>query len=54
MKIESVEKVSPFVVKIETPSGSGTGFLCFYNEDKSWCAVATAHHVIDKADEWQH
>ena len=27
-----VDKVEPYVVKIETPSGHGTGFLCLYNE----------------------
>jgi len=47
------EKVAPYVVKIETPNGSGTGFLCFYNEDKTICGVATALHVVSHADEWQ-
>lgn len=46
-------KVAPYVVKIETPTGSGTGFLCFYNEDKNLCGVATALHVIEHSDEWQ-
>ncbi len=46
-------KVAPYIVKIETPTGSGTGFLCFYNEDKTLCGVATALHVISHADEWQ-
>ena len=48
-----VSKVSPYIVKIETPTGSGTGFLCFYNEDKTLCGVATALHVVNHADEWQ-
>ena len=48
-----VEKVSPHLVKIETPSGHGSGFLYLYNHDNSWCAIATAMHVIDQADEWQ-
>jgi hypothetical protein len=48
-----VEKVSPYIVKIETPSGSGTGFLCFYNEDRSFCGIATALHVVAEADKWQ-
>jgi hypothetical protein len=48
-----VEKVKPYIVKIETPSGSGTGFLCFYNEDKKWCGISTALHVVSDADEWQ-
>ncbi len=48
-----VHKVSPYIVKIETPTGSGTGFLCAYNEDKSLCGVATALHVVSDADDWQ-
>ena len=45
-------KVSPIIVKIETPTGSGTGFLCFYNEPKTLCGIATALHVVSHADEW--
>jgi hypothetical protein len=48
-----VEKVSPYVVKIETPGGHGTGFLCLYNDDKSFLGVATAAHVVRHADDWQ-
>jgi len=48
-----VRKVTPYIVKIETPSGYGTGFLSLYNEDKSWCGIATAAHVVGDSDEWQ-
>jgi hypothetical protein len=48
-----VAKVMPSIVKIETPSGHGTGFLCFYNEARNICGIATAHHVIAHADRWQ-
>lgn len=48
-----VQKISPYVVKIETPDGSGTGFLFGYSADKRWCAVATALHVVEEADNWQ-
>src|SRR5262245_3376503 len=48
-----VEKVSPYVVKIETPTGHGTGFVCLYNEDKTFCGIATARHVVNYADTWQ-
>ncbi len=48
-----VQKVTPYIVKIETPTGYGTGFLSLYNEDKSWCGIATAAHVVGDADEWQ-
>ena len=48
-----IAKVSPYIVKIETPSGSGTGFLCFYNDGKTLCGIATAEHVVADADRWQ-
>src|SRR5262245_61817113 len=48
-----VNKVAPYIVKIETPGGHGTGFLCLYNEDKSFCGIATAAHVVSYADNWQ-
>jgi hypothetical protein len=48
-----VEKVAPFVVKIETPRGHGTGFLCLYNEEKTFLGIATASHVVNYADQWQ-
>jgi hypothetical protein len=50
---EVVDRVAPSIVKIETPRGHGTGFLCFYNEDRDLCGIATAHHVVEHADEWQ-
>src|SRR4030042_7088395 len=48
-----VQKVTPYIVKIETPANSGTGFLLSYNVDHSWCGVATALHVVSDADAWQ-
>ena len=48
-----VQKVTPYIVKIETPADSGTGFLLSYNIDHSWCGVATALHVVSNADSWQ-
>lgn len=48
-----VTKVKPYIVKIETPGGSGTGFLCLYNDDQDWCGIATAEHVVEYADDWQ-
>jgi len=48
-----VEKVNSSVVKIETPDGSGTGFLMLFSEEKAWCGIATALHVVQEADEWQ-
>jgi hypothetical protein len=48
-----VNKVTPYVVKIETPSGHGTGFLCLYGNEGAYCGFATANHVVAHADAWQ-
>src|SRR5580704_15440278 len=48
-----VDLVSPHVVRIETPSGHGTGFLCMYSTNKRLCGVATAYHVVQDPDYWQ-
>lgn len=49
----AIEVVTPHVVRIETPTGYGTGFLAFYNHEGTWCGIATAAHVVAHADEWQ-
>lgn len=48
-----VELMAPYVVRIETPQGHGTGFICLYNEEKTICGIATANHVIEHADNWK-
>jgi len=48
-----VQKVTPHIVKIETQTGHGSGFLFMYNENKSWCGIATAAHVLFQADKWK-
>ncbi|MEW6738789.1 MAG: serine protease [Nitrospirota bacterium] len=48
-----VQKITPYIFKIETPAGHGTGFLYLYNDNKSWCGVATALHVVDYANTWK-
>ncbi len=50
---EIVEKITPFIVKIETQQGTGTGFLYVYNETRGLCGFATANHVIEEADRWR-
>jgi len=40
------------IVKIDTPTGHGAGFLCFSNPAKPMVAIATAGHVIHHADQW--
>jgi hypothetical protein len=49
----AIRSITPHVVKIETPTGYGTGFLAFYNHDRAWCGIATAAHVVSHADDWQ-
>src|SRR6185295_1964602 len=48
-----VEQIAPYIVRIDTPSGFGTGFLFLYNNDKSWCGIATANHVVADCDDWR-
>lgn len=49
----AVEEITPHVVQITTPQGSGTGFFIFRSADAAACAVATAAHVIDHANFWE-
>jgi trypsin-like peptidase len=49
----AIHQVRPHVVRIETPSSQGTGFLSLYNFNSSWCGIATAAHVVAYADAWQ-
>ena len=49
----AIEIIRPHIVKIETPSGYGTGFLSLYNYNKAWCGIATAAHVVRHSDQWQ-
>lgn len=48
-----VQKITPYIFKIETPTGHGTGFLLLYNDAKTWCGVATALHVVEYANTWK-
>jgi hypothetical protein len=50
---EQIAVVEPYVVRIETPGGHGTGFLCVWAEDKQFCGIATAYHVVQHADRWR-
>lgn len=45
--------VIPYVVRVETPEGYGTGFLFAYNQSKSLAAIATAAHVVNHAHDWR-
>jgi len=49
----AVKIVEPHVLKITTPRGSGTGFLCAYARDRTVCGIATAAHVVEQSHLWQ-
>lgn len=46
-------KVRPYILRLETPQGFGTGFLFAYNNNKKFAAIATAAHVVEYADDWK-
>lgn len=48
-----VSRVTPYIFKIETQEGHGTGFLCYFSRDKKLYGIATARHVVVQADNWQ-
>ncbi len=48
-----VQKVTPYIFKVETPLGSGTGFFYLLNDTKTFCGVATALHVVSYAEDWR-
>lgn len=50
---KAVEIIEPHILKIRTPDGFGTGFLCAYTENKEICAIATAAHVVEEAHLWE-
>jgi len=47
------ETVEPYVVKIMSPNGSGTGFLIASTENHKIVGIATAAHVIDFPHYWE-
>ncbi len=50
---QALNELKPFVFKIATPDGYGTGFQMLYREDRALCGIATAYHVINHAEEWE-
>ena len=50
---QAVDEVRPYVVKIETKSGWGTGFYCVHMPEYNWIGIATASHVIEAAISWE-
>ncbi len=43
------KKLKPYLVRIETQSGSGAGFLFAYNATQTIAAIATAAQFVDDA-----
>src|SRR5437773_2399428 len=50
---DAIAAARPLVVKISTPTGSGTGFLLYRSNIAPVCAIATAAHVVDEAHYWE-
>lgn len=50
---QALAELKPFVVKIATPDGYGTGFQILYRKDRILCGLATAYHVVSHAEEWE-
>ena len=45
--------IEPYLIRIETPAGSGTGFLFGFNANQTIAAIATAWHVVAHEYEWK-
>jgi len=50
---EAIELVKPHIVRVMTQEGSGTGFLVYHSATDPVCAIATAAHVINRAQYWE-
>lgn len=50
---EVVEMLTPYVVRISTPQGFGTGFIVSNSKNTPLCAIATADHVVNHAHYWE-
>ena len=48
----ALEKIQPYVFRIRTPTGTGTGFQLSYSSQTDLCSIATALHVVSHAKEW--
>jgi len=49
----ALKKITPYVYKILTPQGTGTGSQILYQNNKPFCGIATAYHVIEHSIEWK-
>lgn len=49
---DAIDKVKPYLFKIKTPDGYGTGFQIFYSKETNTVGLATAYHVIEHSYQW--
>lgn len=50
---EAFESVEPYIVKIITPQGTGTGFMIACTGNHEFQGIATAAHVLEVANYWR-
>lgn len=50
--INALNIVKPYVFRIDTPHGYGTGFHIFKSEDSKHIGIATALHVVEHSFHW--
>lgn len=50
---EAITAIQPYVYRISTPTGTGTGFLVAHSEAGDIFGIATAAHVISHAHDWE-
>lgn len=50
---KAIKLLSPYIVKVSTPEGSGTGWLVSRSTTTDVRAIATAAHVVDHAHYWE-
>ncbi len=48
-----LKSIIPYIFRISTPYGSGTGFQILYSQAEGFCGIATAYHIIKRAYEWE-
>jgi len=50
---EAIAQLEPYIFRIYTPDGSGTGWLVSRSKTTPLCVIATASHVLDHAYYWE-
>ena len=50
--VDALDIIRPYIFRVETPSGSGTGFFLTFTTDPNGIGIATALHVVRESHEW--